>query len=140
MQYVVGFAFTEDERAVLLISKTHPDWQKGFFNGPGGKVEENEIPEQCMRREYIEETGIDIADWTLFHRMEGKGFTVYFYKAFNNIILHAKQFTDEKLVFFIVNRLPDNIISNLAWLIPQALDKTKYHFPHVSYMEDYEEL
>lgn len=33
IKYVVGFLFSPEMDKVVLIEKTHPDWQKGFFNG-----------------------------------------------------------------------------------------------------------
>ena len=39
IQYVVGFLFNPARRTVLLLQKTHPEWQFGMWNGPGGKLE-----------------------------------------------------------------------------------------------------
>ena len=36
---VVGFAFTEDRRSVILIRKNRPEWQAGRLNGVGGHIE-----------------------------------------------------------------------------------------------------
>src|ERR1017187_6449952 len=68
--YVVGFLFKETANSlfdleVCLINKTHPEWQRGLENGPGGSVNENEVPSEAMSREFQEETGVLIAplDW-----------------------------------------------------------------------------
>jgi 8-oxo-dGTP diphosphatase len=37
----------------LLLKETH-----GFWNFPGGKVEPDEVPENCAKRESLEEIGI----------------------------------------------------------------------------------
>lgn len=42
---------------ILLVLKNKPDWQKGHFNLPGGKIEGDETPEDTAIREVIEETG-----------------------------------------------------------------------------------
>lgn len=57
-KYVLGFAFYQDQ--VLLIRKTRPKWQAGLLNGIGGKVESfDENNQVAMRREFVEETGIE---------------------------------------------------------------------------------
>lgn len=43
--------------SVLLVEKDKPEWQKGRFNLPGGKIEEGESPEQAALREIFEEAG-----------------------------------------------------------------------------------
>jgi 8-oxo-dGTP diphosphatase len=59
-RYVVGFAFAEDLRTVLLIRKNRPSWQTGRWNGVGGKVEPGEDYLSAMVREFREETGLDV--------------------------------------------------------------------------------
>jgi 8-oxo-dGTP diphosphatase len=59
-QYTVLFAFNSDKSKIALIKKNRPDWQKGFYNGIGGKVEENETFLQAATREFFEEAGIVI--------------------------------------------------------------------------------
>src|SRR5947207_2773047 len=51
------FKNESNEERVLLIMKDKPEWQKGFFNLVGGKVEDGETPEQAALRELKEETG-----------------------------------------------------------------------------------
>lgn len=59
VRYVVGFAFDPALQHVLLVLKNRPSWQAGKFNGPGGKIEEDEEPKHAMVREFKEETGLD---------------------------------------------------------------------------------
>ncbi len=43
---------------VLVVLKDRPDFLRGLYNLPGGKLEPNETPIQCAERELAEETGI----------------------------------------------------------------------------------
>jgi 8-oxo-dGTP diphosphatase len=50
-----------DEQENILITKRMPDSHLGgYWEFPGGQVEENESEEQALRRELKEETGLDI--------------------------------------------------------------------------------
>jgi 8-oxo-dGTP pyrophosphatase MutT (NUDIX family) len=69
-EYVLGFAFNDRGR-VALIRKTRPTWQRGRWNGIGGHREGLEQPREAMRREFLEETGVDTdpTHWLLRGRM-----------------------------------------------------------------------
>jgi 8-oxo-dGTP diphosphatase len=68
MNYVLGFCFNNELTMVVLIRKTHPDWQAGKLNGVGGLVELGESPIEAMIREFKEETGVitNREDWYNF--------------------------------------------------------------------------
>jgi 8-oxo-dGTP diphosphatase len=46
---------------VLIAKRRIDDRQAGKWEFPGGKIEENESPEQCLAREMKEEFNIDVA-------------------------------------------------------------------------------
>jgi len=120
--YVLGYAFynKEDGLYVALIEKTRPDWQKGKLNGIGGKIELNENPLDAMRREFEEETSVRNMGWKLFCQFhDDKDFYIYCYMSFPDV--EPKTMTDEKVGLYMVNKLPNNIIPNLRWLIPMSL-------------------
>lgn len=119
--YVAGFLFSSDFERVVLIEKQKPDWQKGLLNGVGGKIEPGETPEEAMRREFMEETGMDVEDWTEYTTLGGEGWRVHFFYGIGNVEA-AVTLTDELVL---VRRVDDlwalPVIQNLQWLIPMAI-------------------
>lgn len=120
--FVVGFMFNQDFSEVLLIRKEKPAWQKGRLNGIGGKVKEGEIEPDAMRREFIEEAGVDIGEWQRLCIINGCGWTVHFFGLANEHAFNtAKSMTIEQLVRVpCTGALTPEVINNLHWLIPMA--------------------
>jgi 8-oxo-dGTP diphosphatase len=128
-KYVIGFLFSKDKDTVLLIRKNRPEWQKGKLNGVGGHVEEGETYADAMRREFMEEAGVDIPDWEQYCEMHFPEAIVACFKAFGDY--HTKQNTDEELYVIQVRNLPYNVIPNLRWLIPMAIYETEKYMTEV---------
>lgn len=126
INYVCGFLFHGDW--VLLVKKKKPVWQAGLLNGIDGKVEKFETVGECMRREFLEETGRDVVDFKLFATESGRDYKVYFYKSHlpSDEEWRAKYTNDvgEKLTWIHPQRfdLHHAVVGNLNWLIPLALD------------------
>ncbi len=55
---VICYIRREDQ--FLLLLKTSGKFGGGFWNAPGGKIEEGESPEEAARREVLEETGLSV--------------------------------------------------------------------------------
>lgn len=55
---VICYLRRDDE--YLLLLKASGRFGGGFWNGPGGKIESEESPEEAARREVLEETGLRI--------------------------------------------------------------------------------
>lgn len=133
-RYVVGFLFTREEhKQVLLIRKSHPEWQKGKLNGVGGHVEAGETFFQAMHREFVEETGIlHELRWVPFLHMCGPDWECIFFRAHihqEKVTLRPIVTTDELVDWYDVHRVPNlNPIPNLRWLIPMALDENVKEF------------
>lgn len=121
VSYVCGFMIDQD--SVLLIRKMRPAWQAGRLNGVGGKVEAGETPVNAMVREFREETGLEttIDDWRHFACLKGAFGQVDFFVAFGDT-RRAVATTDETPERVSLDPLPDDVIANLRWLIPMALD------------------
>lgn len=121
---VVGFMFNEKETDVLLIEKNKPTWQRGKFNGIGGKCNEGESYLDAMCREFKEETGIDNKSWWQVVAIgDNEDWEVMVFAAKSDDVFDFKTMEEEK-----VNLLPlidldkYEIIDNLTWLIPMCLD------------------
>ncbi len=123
MEYVAGFMFSEDRRLVALIRKNKPEWQKGKLNGIGGKVKpNNEGYYGAMYREFKEEAGIDVVRWRMFCDLFGDWGSVRFFETTGNL-KELKQMEEEEIVIIRVNDLAEyDVVLNLHWLIPLALD------------------
>lgn len=121
-RYVVGFLF-DGAGNVVLIQKNRPQWQAGLLNGPGGKIEDGEFPAEAMRREFKEETGVDIAvdRWRLFATLRGEGVEVWCFTCVRNANL--QQLTDERVGWYNAFICFDpSVVQSLHWLIPMAMD------------------
>ncbi|MDE1475459.1 8-oxo-dGTP diphosphatase MutT [Xenorhabdus bovienii] len=72
---------TNDE---IFITQRHVDSHMGgFWEFPGGKLEQGEIPEQALIRELKEEVGITVTHCelveTITHEFSDRNITLYFY-------------------------------------------------------------
>lgn len=135
-EYVLGFLFSKSfpsgtDNYVALISKIKPEWQYGLLNGIGGKIEENELPENAMRREFREETGLEIDDWKKFCKFtDEKGYIVHAYCS--DIVstqlglCKLQPLTEEVPNWYAVDKLDQlPVIPNLHWLIAMAIWESK---------------
>ena len=74
--YVCGFLVDEAWDQVVLVKKLRPTWQAGKLNGVGGKIEtiigeKVESPLDAMIREFKEETGNVVVNWTYYCQLAG---------------------------------------------------------------------
>jgi len=127
--YTLGFIFTPGLDWVLLVHKINPEWQAGKINGIGGKIEDGEESLACMVREVREESGLgtDADKWILLGEMGSGAWRVrVFAFVYRGSMDDARSADKEKVEWFDPNMLPPNVISNLRWLVPLALDKIKH--------------
>ena len=59
-----GFLFSPDMTRAVFVRKDRPACLVGKLLSVGGKAEPGEDPLQTMRREFFEETGMKVMDWT----------------------------------------------------------------------------
>lgn len=139
-RYVLGFAFSKDKTHVALIEKQRPDWQKGFYNGIGGKIEADEFDHDAMVREFKEETGVDTEaiEWDKFANMlfeesvMGGKAKVSCFRMFSDVVFYCNTVEDEKIQIFCLDPKTQSeypllynypCIKNLNILIPLAMDE-----------------
>ncbi len=128
MEYVVGLI--TDATKILLIEKNRPDWQKGNFNGIGGKIEENETSLDAMIRETKEETGLSIYDWRRLSTVSfSSGDVLFIYATMitTEQLNKYKSLTDEKLSLFNLVDLPENLIEDTRYYINNNLISMIYN-------------
>ena len=124
IEMVAGFILDMARQNVLLIEKSRPEWQKGRVNGIGGKIKEGENRYKAMVRESEEETGLTIETFLHYATINGSGWRVYFFVTVIEPLYLIEDTTDEgTLLIAPVRNLPENVLYNLNWLIPLALDE-----------------
>lgn len=133
-EYVLGFLFSPDLSKVVLINKERPRWQAGLINGIGGKVDPGEDAHTAMVREFREETGLTVEQWTQYASIGGPdaakdyatGFKLHVFYATSIYFDTVTSITDEKVfwdrVSYIMERNSEIItVPNVRWLIQMAL-------------------
>ena len=126
MRVVVGIITDNEER--LLLKKNNPDWQKGLYNGIGGKVELNTTPLETIIKKCQEELGVNISNWIeLDSEISSSGIEiVYFLTTLNEgEIKKLQSQTDERAELFSINNLPTNILQDLKIQIERQFFKPK---------------
>ena len=119
--YTLGFLFSKDGNVVWLIRKKRPTWQAGLLNGVGGHIEKDESAIDAMIREFKEEAGLSIADWNHFCTISDDiNYECYCYLAFSDEM--PKTETEEEIVWYPTNCLPKDVVFNLHWMVPMALN------------------
>ena len=126
MRVVVGII--TDNKEILLLRKNNPDWQKGLYNGIGGKVELNTTPLETIIKKCQEELGANISNWIeLDSEISSSGIEiVYFLTTLNEgEIKKLQSQTDERAELFSINNLPTNILQDLKIQIVRQFFKPK---------------
>ena len=123
LDYVLALLFTADAREVVLVRKTRPAWQAGRVNALGGKMHYDEAVSDAARREVREEAGIDVGGWEEFLVWHDPEYRLRAVRAFDDAARRARTAEDQEVFLARVDALPPNVIDNLRWIIPLALDR-----------------
>ena len=121
--YVLALLFTPDRARVVLMHKTRPAWQAGRVTALGGKLLPDESPADAARREVREEAGVDVRDWEEFLVWDDPVYRMHAVRAFDAAAEGARMAEDQEVFLASVDALPPNLIDNLRWLVPLALDR-----------------
>ena len=123
--YVLAILFTPDRRRVVLMHKTRPAWQVGRVDALGGKQLPGESAAEAAQREVREEAGVDVpaAAWEEFLVWDDPVYRMHAVRAFDVAAEHARTAEDQTVFLAATDALPPNLIDNLRWLVPLALDR-----------------
>jgi 8-oxo-dGTP diphosphatase len=121
--YVLALLYSADLRRVVLMRRTKPAWQAGRVNALGGRIMDGETAAAAARREVREESGVDAADWTEVLVWEDAEYELHVMRAVSDGAHDARTMEDQEVFLADVQALPDNVIDNLRWLVPLALDR-----------------
>lgn len=131
-RYTVGFMFSDpDPSHVVLIKKQRPPWQRSKLNGVGGMIHVGkEQARTAMVREFFEETGVETyhSDWEMFLTLDHAEWTVHFFRGFREreLLDGVKPTGDEYPSVYSVDAIlgayKGDLVDNLPWVIPMALD------------------
>ncbi|GAL13009.1 mutator mutT protein [Vibrio astriarenae] len=67
---VAGIILSADKRQVYITKRPSDKHKGGFWEFPGGKVEDGEAIEQAMSRELFEEIGIEVTKQSHYQHLE----------------------------------------------------------------------
>jgi 8-oxo-dGTP diphosphatase len=130
-RFVDALLFDPLFKFVVLIRKTKPAWQAGKLNCVGGKIEPGETPEEAVRREFCEETGLDVPVWYRFLDLDlvrDNGELICFYSVGNvgQVETTTEETVTVQLVDMLMLRPEIETIPNLRWMVQMALSFAKY--------------
>lgn len=122
--FTCGFVFSTDYQHVVLIEK-RKQWCYGLHNGVGGSIEETDAsPLDAHRREFVEETGLNLQNWEFFCQLTEPKAVVEFFRATApfKLLQQIRTTTNEEVVLAEVENLHERkLMPNLAWLLPMAM-------------------
>lgn len=104
------------------MRRTRPAWQAGRVNALGGKLAAGETPAEAARREVREEAGVDVAEWTEVLVWQDREYEMHVLRAVDDRARDVRTVEDQEIFLADVDALPDEVIGNLRWLVPLALD------------------
>jgi len=110
----VTAAIIEQDGKILLAKRKKEDPLKGKWEFPGGKIETNESPEACLKRELQEELGIDAVVGEFFCSSKYQ----YEHIAIELLVFRIESFAGE---------IKPNEHADLAWVAPVELNN--YELP-----------
>jgi 8-oxo-dGTP diphosphatase len=118
----VTAAIITDSGKVFIAKRKPPGRMPGMWEFPGGKIEEGETPEQCLKRELREEFGIEA---TVGRRV---GTNVH----------HYDFYTVELMAYrarILAGEIRLNDHADMAWVEPGNLDRYEFAPADIPFVE-----
>lgn len=126
-EYVLGFAFNSSKNEVVLVRKNRPKSLAGLWNGIGGKIEDKESPYEAMIREFREEAGVYLINWTWISIINAPelAYRIFVYYTIDNRISYVNQESYEEVTRLNPENLPKHELApNARWLIEFCLNRS----------------
>ncbi|MGG2196822.1 (deoxy)nucleoside triphosphate pyrophosphohydrolase [Paenibacillus validus] len=119
----VAAAIIENEHGQILIARRKKGKaQEGLWEFPGGKIENNETVEECLKRELLEEMNINIRPYESF------GVNDHYYGSTHiRLYAHKAKFVSGALVLVDHNQC--------EWVYPKYLRKYEFAPADVKFVE-----
>lgn len=145
IEYCLGFVLSPNYEVVLLRKKVRT-MHIGLWNGVGGKLD-GEPAIQAMKRECLEESGIEVTNWKLVGYLRGdskEDWRVFVYAALDPLLgLHVVDLpsfaTDDKPYVVPLHALDDfNLAPHVRGLVGFSIDRLRNNNgPIVTIQETY---
>jgi len=126
------------ENQVLLVQRHNTNWMSGYWNFPGGLLEENETLSQAASREIFEEVGIEInpSDFTFSHAIHVHanisklhdiiGF-YFISEKWNGTATNKEPHRHSDVAWFDLHNLPEQITEHALLAIESIKSHKKYY-------------
>lgn len=123
-KYVLIYVENYENQKYVLVEKKRPDWQAGWHNLVGGKVEDGENFEQAMIRELDEETGLKPTTSIEVGRILGSDYVVSCWTVYSHGEINPRFEEDEKVFWTNWEESKQlKLLSNLQLLVPLCKSK-----------------
>ena len=116
VSYAALILLNEDNQ-VLLLRRKGTLFGDGLYSLPGGKIESGETALEAVKREVLEEVGVEVADPELVHVVNRQGaqteFYIFIFKAnsWQGIVSNCEQHKCDDVRWVSLDALPENIVS-----------------------------
>jgi len=116
---VITYIIRGDNVLLIYKKKGHG---KGWYNGPGGKIDEGELPYQAALRETEEEIGVipenpELCGFIRFYDVLGEDWDVYIFRAYS-YFGELRESDEAKPVWFNKDNIPYSMMweDDIYWL------------------------
>ncbi len=132
--YTLGFIIYKNQ--ILMLNRHKAPWM-GSWNGLGGKIKAHESPKECIKREVLEETGLDLdvnkfiykgnVTWNTFHA-NGQGLYIYIYELDQVPHLKLPLSVDEGILSFkdiswLCDFENEGVAKNIPYFLPSVINE-----------------